>query len=132
MGGRDVLDLPIVLHAGDSVSDVALTLTDRFATLTGAVTDADDKPRFDVTVVVFPSDSRYWWRGTRRIRTTRPDTSGAYEIGDLPAGDYLVATVPQRSPADWSDPDVLARLSPTAAPVRIGDIGPHVLDLKIR
>ena len=132
IGGRDVLDLPIVLRADDNLTDVALTLSDRFSSLTGVVTGEDEKPRFDLTLVVFPSASRYWWRGTRRIRTTRPDTAGVYELDDLPAGEYLVATLPMRSVADVNDPDVLTRLAASATNVSIGDAGRNVQDLRIK
>ena len=45
-----------------------------------------------VTLVVFPADARYRWPGSRRIVTTRPDTFCAFEVTDLPSGEYLVAT----------------------------------------
>jgi hypothetical protein len=85
-----------------------------------------------MTVVIFPSDSRYWWRGTRRIRATRPDTAGVYELEDLPAGEYLIATLPLRSTADLNDSDVLTRLAASATNVSVADTGRSVQDLRVK
>ena len=89
--GRDVLDEPIELSAGEEIEDVRLTLTDRINELSGTVTDASDKPSRDSWVVVFASDKKYWYPGSRRTRVVHPDDKGKYAVRALPAGLYMVA-----------------------------------------
>ena len=71
--GRDVLDEPIDLVAGDEIDDVRLTVTDRISELSGRVLDAADRPIRDRWVVIFAADKKYWWPGSRRIRAVRPE-----------------------------------------------------------
>lgn len=130
LNGVDVLDLAIELRGGETTS-VSLTVTDRQSEIKGTVTDADGRLRLDVAVVIFPRDNRYWIRGTRRIVTTRPDTSGAYEVRGLPGGEYLVATVAERPPEDLSDAQWLNGLVSAAIRLAVIDGGRHVQDLKV-
>jgi hypothetical protein len=105
-------------------------VTDRQSTISGTVTDADGRPRLDVAVVVFPRDSRYWLRGSRRIVTTRPDTSGGYEFQGLPGGEYLLASVAERPPDDLSDAQWLSRLMTAAVHLAVVDGQRQVQDLR--
>jgi protocatechuate 3,4-dioxygenase beta subunit len=92
--GRDVLDEPIDLGAGEEIEGVRLTVTDRITVLTGKVADAaDDLSRQD-WIIVFPVDKKYWYPGSRRTRVARPDAKGIYTIRALPPGPYIVAVSP--------------------------------------
>jgi hypothetical protein len=130
VNGDDVLDLPIELRGGERTV-VSLTVTDRQSTITGTVTGADGRPRLDVAVVIFPKDSRYWIRGTRRILVTRPDTSGGYEFTGLPGGEYIVGTVAERPPDDVIDAQWLAGLAASGVRLAVVDGQRQVQDLKL-
>jgi uncharacterized protein (DUF2141 family) len=130
INGDDVLDLAIELRGGERTA-VSLTVTDRQSTVTGTVTGADGRPRLDVAVVIFPKDSRYWIRGTRRILVTRPDTSGGYEFTGLPAGEYIIGTVAERPPDDVIDAQWLNGLASSGVRLAVVDGQRHVQDLKL-
>lgn len=89
--GRDVLDEPFDLSTGEEIDNIVLTVTDRISELSGAVTNASDKPSTDYWVVVFSIEKKHWWPGSRRVRAVRPDSSGRYAVRPLPAGTYYVA-----------------------------------------
>jgi hypothetical protein len=91
--GRDVLDEPIDLVAGDEIDGVRLTVTDQISEVSGRILDAGDRPIRDRWVVIFAADKRYWWPGSRRVRAVRPNPDGRYVARGLPAGTYLVALV---------------------------------------
>ena len=131
--GQDRLDLPFDLVAGQTVRGVQIALTTRTTTLRGRVLDEEDeRPRTDVTLVVFPADARYRWPGSRRIVTTRPDTSGAFEVTDLPSGDYLVAAAggPIRPAPD--DIGFVEDLAAGATPVSLSVGEPSELVVRVR
>jgi hypothetical protein len=69
------------------------------------------------SVVVFPAE-RQQWQGDDyrpiRLASARVDLSGVASLGNLPAGDYFVASVPEAIGETWKDPktlDLLARSS---------------------
>jgi 5-hydroxyisourate hydrolase-like protein (transthyretin family) len=128
--GQDYADLPLDLRAGDRIPDVEVMLSNRMSELQGLLTDANGSPRFDVTLVAFPADTRYWWTGTRRIQMARPDTSGFYLMRGLPEGEYLLAAVTGPLPAEPSDPGYLSQLTGAAVPVIVTDGGRTVQDLR--
>jgi hypothetical protein len=130
MSGADVADLPIDLYSGDRHADVEIVLTGEETELAGTLTDAAGQPRFDVTLVAFATDSRYWWTGTRRIRLARPDTGGYYVMRGLPAGEYLLVAVSGALPVEPADPQWLGSLSAGALTVQLPPGGRVVQDLK--
>ncbi|HUF48012.1 MAG TPA: carboxypeptidase-like regulatory domain-containing protein [Vicinamibacterales bacterium] len=129
-GGQDVVDLPIELHAGDRHTDVEIVLTSQGTELAGTLTDAAGRPRFDVTLVAFAVDSRYWWTGTRRIRLARPDTAGYYRMRGLPAGEYFLVAVSGAIPVEPAEPQWLGSLTAGALTVELLPGGQVVQDLK--
>src|SRR5579862_1161059 len=130
IGGADVLDLPVELHAGET-TEIALTMTGSPTGIAGSVTGADGQPRLDAVIVIYPRDNRYWLRGSRRIVVERPDTSGGFEFHGLPAGEYLLAAAAERPPDDISDAVWLSGLQAIATRVTIAD-GQHVVqDIRV-
>src|SRR4029453_8298099 len=89
--GRDVLDEPFDLSTGEEIDNVVLRVTDRISELSGRVADASDKPSNDQLVVVFSTEKKHWWPGSRRVRAVRPDSSGRYAVRPLPAETYFLA-----------------------------------------
>src|SRR5262249_17989612 len=92
--GRDVTDLPFEVRAAAPPKDVLVTFTDRWQEVSGRLVDADGASAPGYTVLMFPGDKSYWMTNTRRIVTTRPDTSGQFRMGGpgpfaIPPGDYL-------------------------------------------
>lgn len=128
--GEDLADLPIELRAGDRYQGVEVRLTDQRSELAGMLTDQTGRARFDVTLVAFPVDSRYWLPGSRRVRFVRPDTSGFYLIGGLPAGEYFLAAVSSAVPDEPAEAGWLGDLAFAAVRVRVSEGGRTTQDLR--
>jgi protocatechuate 3,4-dioxygenase beta subunit len=133
IGGRDVLDVPIDLQPGEEITDARLTVTDRITELTGTVTDAAGTPARDDWIVVFSADKKYWWPRSRRVRLIRPDAKGLYRLRALPAGNYVVAPVPDA--IGLGQDELLARLPTLAgagARVTLAEGERKVQDLRVK
>jgi hypothetical protein len=121
LGGRDITDLPLELDTED-VTSVMLTFTDQETELTGSVTGATGATDSGAIVLVFPARAEGWINygsRPRRLQSARVDETGAFRIGGLPAGDYLVAAVPDEIAGDWQNPAFLQSLAPVATSVRL-------------
>jgi hypothetical protein len=121
LGGRDVTDMPLDIDS--EVSGVALVFTDRPIELSGRVT-GDANLTEGATVILFPADQSAWvgyGSTTRRLRNVRADKTGAFTIGNLPAGDYYLAAVTEKIAVDWQNPEFLASLTSDATRVRLSD-----------
>jgi hypothetical protein len=113
--------VPIDLRGRD-LGDVAITLTDKPATIAGAVRGDDGVPATDAAIVVFPAEKAAWTNygiSPDRIRSTRPGTAGSFQIATLPAGDYLVVAVDVAQRDAWQDPAWLDAASRAATPVSV-------------
>jgi hypothetical protein len=99
VGGRDVLDYPLTFTDGDRPG-ATLIFSDRHASLSGTLQDTTGGPVSDLTVVVVPADSALWRPDSRRVRTARPSTDGAFTFADIVPGDYLLAALTDFDPDD--------------------------------
>src|SRR6185295_16284435 len=95
------LERLIDVAAGTQVPEVVMTFTDRPSELAGALEDAAGRPATDFFVVAFPTERALWTTASRRIRTTRPGTDGAFSLKGLPAGDYFLAAITDVEPGEW-------------------------------
>ena len=59
-GGRDALDTMLEVRSGDELSGGILTFTTQSTELAGTLQDQSGKPIAEYTIVVFPSDRRFW------------------------------------------------------------------------
>ncbi len=128
--GRDAVDVPFELAAGDAITDAVLTFTNRTQELTGTLQDASKRPAPDYTVVVFPAD-RALWGATRRVRTTRPGTDGRFSIDTLPAGAYRIAAVVDIGAEELEDQALLEELAAASIPFTLAEGETKVQDLRL-
>jgi hypothetical protein len=119
--GREVLgssfDLSDARNGG-----VTITLTDRFAGVSGTVRDSSGKVVPGASVYRFPGDRRFWMDfgpTSWRLEAMRADNFGKYtSSGIVPPGDYFIAAT--ASPIDdWQNPANLQALATRAIRVRI-------------
>jgi hypothetical protein len=111
--------VPVALH--HDITGVVLGFTDRPPELSGSVALTADAPGA-VTVVVFPADESAWvgyGSESRRLVSVKTDASGQFLVRGLPAGEYLVAAVPDRLASEWPRPTVLSSLAASATRVRV-------------
>lgn len=130
-GGRDLLDTMLDVAPGSERLDVVLTLTDRHSQISGRLLGADDRPVPGYTVFVLPADRALRVATSRRVRSTRSSTEGAFSFADLPAGDYLLAVVTGVDPITWESA-VLEQLAAAGVKVTIADGERKTQDLRVR
>ena len=109
--GKDVSDLPLVVAAETRLEHVTVTISDQWSTIQGQVTDAAGRPTTAGAIVVYSTESRDWTPASRKLRDTRADTDGHYEVLGLPAGEYVVAPVSRVEPGQVFDPGFLKAVS---------------------
>ncbi len=131
VNGQDTLDIPIEITGEHDLSDAVVTFTDKISELTGTVRDASDKPAPDITIIVFPEDTRYWVPQSRRIQTAKPSTNGTYSVRNLPPGEYLIAAVMDVEQGGWYDPQFLRALQATSTHLSMAEGEKHTQDLRI-
>jgi hypothetical protein len=105
--GRDVTDTPVELRSAQTLANVALVFTDELSEISGKVTDQQDVPAPDFTVLAFSTDPAFWRPQSRQIMTARPDQTGQYRIRGLPPGDYYLTTVDPAEQGEWFEPAYL-------------------------
>jgi len=110
VNGRDAMDFPLEIRPGEDVAGAMLTMSDRSTELSGSIQDATGKPTSDFTIIIFPTDSRFWTPMSRRIQATRPSTDGRFQFRDLPSGDYRLIAVTEAEQGQWFDPNFLRQL----------------------
>jgi hypothetical protein len=117
--GQDALDFPFEVKSGQAIGSAVVTLTDRRAELTGTLVDVHGQPAPGYTLLLYPSDQRYWLPQSRRIRTTRPATDGQFMFATVPPGDYKLVPVGDVEPGSWFDPAFLQHVDSAALRVSI-------------
>jgi hypothetical protein len=131
-GGQNIGDKPFELPPS-GLSNVMVTITDRISTLSGLARDAEGRPVPAATIAVFPADKSLWRLPgmlSRRVQTAAPGRDGRYTFRGLPAGDYIVVAADWPS-ADFSDGDVLTRLTQSGVRVTLGDGENRTQDLPV-
>jgi hypothetical protein len=121
VNGRDALDFPFEVAPSQDLTGVVLTFVDKSQELRGTIQDTSGRPTADYTIIVFPSDKRFWLPQARRIASTRPGTDGTFAFRSLPAGDYRLAAVTDVEPGEWYDPAFLSQLSGVSLPIAIAE-----------
>jgi len=132
VGNRDVSQMPLPLESGD-VSGVIVTYTDRQTQLSGAI-QGSSRPQLETLVVVFPASYQQWidnGLSSRLGRSVRPGKTGTYTINNLPAGDYLIAALPDVLTNEWQDSAMLAGIARVASRVSIADGEKKTIDLSV-
>jgi protocatechuate 3,4-dioxygenase beta subunit len=132
LDGQDTLDFPIEVKPNQSITNGVITFTDRQTELSGVITNEQAQPTPDYTIIVYPSDQRYWIPSSRRIQTTRPATDGRFSFRNLPPGEYRIAPLIDPEPGAWYDPAFLQQLDDGALRVSLLDGEKKVQDLRVR
>jgi len=119
--GRDVLNDPLELREAD-VNDVVITYTDKVGQITGNVRGTSGATAAPSTIIFFPADYRNWIaRGMnpRQLRTVPVPASGSVNLGNVSAGDYLIAAVDDLDVPDNQDGAFIEAVSRLATRVSL-------------
>ncbi|HJU44717.1 MAG TPA: carboxypeptidase-like regulatory domain-containing protein [Vicinamibacterales bacterium] len=130
--GQEVIDTGIDFMPGRSYEGIQIVFSRKTTDLSGLVTDDRGKPVLDATVVVFPGNRDRWMSQSRYIRTARPDTTGRYNIKNLPpADDYLVIAVQNLESGQGTDPEFLAKARDEAKSFSLGEGETKAVDIRL-
>jgi protocatechuate 3,4-dioxygenase beta subunit len=136
VNGVDATDRAISFgRLEQSLADVEVVLTDRVATIVGAVTDGDQRPIAGVPVLAFTidRDRRYPW--SRFVHHTMSAADGTFKFDAVPGGSYYLAAVgalPIDGDDAWQDAAFLDSLTPTASTVTVNDGEKRTIALRIK
>ena len=122
-GGRIVSDEGLDLQGGD-VAGLVITFTDRLGEINGTANSERGSPDQTGSVVLLPADSTAWKEGvinTRRIRSTRLSSTGAFSFTELPPGAYFVAAIADDLPDNWQLAATLDAITRVATRVVVAD-----------
>jgi hypothetical protein len=128
---REYADLPFDLDPNAPVGEMTVTLTSLVQHLSGRMLDTDGRPRPDLSLLVFATDSRYWLPASPRVQLVRPATDGYFDVSGLPAGDYRMIAFGEAEPDDPTDPRFLQPLLPAAIPLTLAPGERKVQDIRV-
>ncbi len=132
VGGRDVVDFGLVIEPNQEASGAVVTFADRTQEVSGTIQDPAGKPTADYSIVIYPSDNRYWLPQARRIQSVRPGTDGKFTFRGLPPGEYRLTAVTDVEPGEWFNPDFLSQLVNASIPVTLIDGEKKTQDIRVR
>jgi hypothetical protein len=115
------------IDLGMSDIDLAITLTDRRAVITGTVRDRRNQSRPDARVVVFGRDPA---SAGGCLRIIAPDRFGGFEYSSYSRECVLAAVL--APPRDWRAPEYLQTLRPFAMPAVVELGQTRTIDLTVR
>lgn len=131
VNGRDALDFPVEVKPNEDIPDITLTMTTKTQELSGTLTDGQNMPATDYSVIIYSAEQQFWTPQSRRIVSVRPGTDGKFAIRNLPAGDYLMAAVTDVEPGEWFDPEFLQQLRAASARVTLAEGDKKTQDLRL-
>ena len=118
-GAQDVFEQPLLVRAGQTVTDVTIYAIDRVAELTGTMLDEQEEPASDYLILVYPVEERYWNAESHRMPSTRAGRDGRFRLPILRPGRYRLATLLDVEPFAWFDPEFVRALEPMSIPISI-------------
>jgi protocatechuate 3,4-dioxygenase beta subunit len=132
VAGRDVTFDPVDLEAGQTLTDVFVTLTDRRASLAGTAVDEAGRPAARAAVFVYAKDPRSRKPAGYRLAMGYSSHDGDYVVKGLRPGSYRVAARSNVEFGAWFEPGFFDQLDPAATAVSIVGEGQAILDVRVR
>ena len=134
VNGEDTLDIPFEFTGDRDISDAVVTMMDpsKRTLLSGMVTTAAGKPVGDVTVLIAPTDERFWLPSGRRIVALRTDPRGRYQTLNLPPGSYYVATVGELESGGQYETELLRTVAARGSRVTLTESGTAHQDFRAK
>jgi hypothetical protein len=129
--GRDVTNTPLELKDTD-ITDVVIKVSDRLASLSGVVRGPNALASPTATVIAFPADYRALVANglmAGRVRTVAASRAGAFAMGSVMPGDYLVVAVDDADVSDNQDTAFFDALAGGATRITFGDAEKKAQDL---
>ena len=129
--GQETPDVSIAVSDSTPIGQMVVTVTNQTQHLAGVLRDASGRPRPDLSLLVVSVDRRFWVPRSSRVRLVRPATDGAYEVDNLPAGDYRLLAFGQSEPDDPTDPRLLEPLMGLGVPISLAPGERRLQDIQV-
>ena len=120
VGASDVLDAPLMVAPGQSVSGLLVTFVDVRTEIAGRLIDPSGTGQ-QLYMLVFSRDKSHWAPGSRRIASVLASDTGAYTISGLPPGDYYLCALTDLDSDLRFDATYLEQLVPAAVAIKLGE-----------
>ncbi len=121
--GSDLLTEPLLISASSSPSPITVTVSNQTGALQGTVALAGAPAACWIYLLASGS-------ALPKVIVRRSDSSGAFNIPDLPPGSYRVIAFPYRHSLDLEDAKVLDRFATQMGSVSVGPGSSETLDLR--
>jgi hypothetical protein len=129
LNGVDITDMPFDADSAKEISGLEVIVYDRRPGMTGYARDSRGNLVKGYKVAVFPVNQKEGALPHRFMYTAVPDQAGRYQIGSLPAGEYVgVATEPFEQWFEW-DPEFQKKVRPAAKYFKLSDGETLTIDL---
>jgi len=125
IGSDDVLNGGLRV-TGSSQDELVIVIGTNPGSFEGRAINADGQPVRAATVVMIP-ESGLKFRIDHKFVFT--DASGAFQIQNIPPGDYQVYAFEQIEKGSWQDPRVMGAYEGRGKPVRIDEGGKAAIDV---
>jgi hypothetical protein len=129
VGETDRTNEPIVIPPNGTLDQVRVTVSDRFPSVTGRLSDEKGNPA-DGVVLLFPAAGEPELAAL--ARSTRPDQSGVFRFTLVRPGDYFVIALDALPEWQVNDPDFLDSLRPDAMKIALVDGEPETVNLRVK
>jgi hypothetical protein len=120
-GDVDLLDTPVDVGPGGSISGISITVTDVRTELGGILTNAAGQPASHLYVLAYSQDRAHWNRNSRRILSARAGEDGSYTISGLPAGNYFLCALTEIDTTLQFEAEYLDQLVPASLKITLAE-----------
>jgi hypothetical protein len=128
MGDQEVLESGLDLANGPGGA-IRITLSGKAATVSGSISDADEKPVGGATVVLIPKPEKRR-SSSQFLKTARADQQGRFTIKGVDPGDYKAYAWEDVENMAWLDPEFLKPVESKGVALTVDPSGQHQLQLK--
>jgi hypothetical protein len=112
---RDVADSGFEVK-GDEEIQLAIDLTNRFASIQGTLEDAEGRPTSNYSIVLFAKNENAWGPRSSRILIAKAGTDGSFSFPRVVPGEYWLAAGTGLT-GQSADPDFLRSIAGTSVSV---------------
>jgi hypothetical protein len=129
--GRDITDAGFESRSRQDLEDVRVTITDEASEITGLVLDGTGAGVPDVLVVAVTPAPQFWTPTSRRLGSTRTDSSGRYRLRGLPSGEYRLTASRELDASALQRPAAVKDLASGGVPVTLRGPERREVDLRV-
>jgi protocatechuate 3,4-dioxygenase beta subunit len=139
LGGIDIAEAPFTFKPGTTYPGARLVFAQTAAEVSGRVLEGNVAVDHG-SVIVFPTDGRKWYAGSRFVRSMPVGEDGLFRVSGVPPGEYFVVAVADALATEkwarftggmWPDRAVLERLKGSARRVLLAERGRASMDVPL-